>query len=163
MADPRNVRGCAPLALRKPLPPGGLTTRSPWRLSPDPGRMRRDPGGNMPETHHGGCHCGAVRYRVDIDLSKPVTQCNCSICGRSGTLLSFVPAQSFTLEKGEESLTDYQFNKKNIHHLFCKVCGVRSFARGKGPSGPMVAINTRCLDEVDASTLNVQHFDGKSR
>jgi len=26
----------------------------------------------------------------------------------------------------------------------------------------MVAINTRCLDEVDAATLNVRHFDGKS-
>jgi len=115
----------------------------------------------MPETHHGGCHCGAVRYRVDIDLSKPVVQCNCSICSRTGTLLSFVPAGSFTLEKGEESLTDYQFKKKNIHHLFCKVCGVRSFARGKGPSGPMVAINTRCLDDVDATTLDVQHYDGK--
>src|SRR5438128_2250356 len=72
------------------------------------------------------------------------------------------PASAFTLEKGEESLTDYQFKKRNIHHLFCKVCGVRSFARGQGPSGPMVAINTRCLDEVDATTLNVRHFDGRS-
>jgi hypothetical protein len=27
--------------------------------------------------------------------------------------------------------------------------------------GPMVAINTRCLDDVDATTLNVQHYDGK--
>src|SRR5207302_8713487 len=66
----------------------------------------------------GGCHCGAVRYRVEIDLSKPVTQCNCSICGRTGTLLSFVPASAFTLEKGEDSLTDYQFNRKRIHHVF---------------------------------------------
>jgi len=114
----------------------------------------------VPKTHHGGCHCGAVRYRVDIDLSKPVTQCNCSICSRTGTLLSFVPANAFTLEKGEGSLTDYQFNRKNIHHLFCKSA---ASARSRAASGPMVAINTRCLDEVDATTLNVQHFDGKSR
>jgi hypothetical protein len=104
-----------------------------------------------------------VRYRVEVDLSKPVLQCNCSICSRTGTLLSFLSASEFTLEKGEDSLTDYQFGKQNIHHLFCKVCGVRSFARGQGPSGPMVAINTRCLDGVDATTLGVQHFDGKSR
>jgi hypothetical protein len=90
-------------------------------------------------------------------------QCNCSICSRTGTLLSFVPSGSFTLEKGEDSLTDYQFNKRNIHHLFCRVCGVRSFAHGQGPSGPMVAINTRCLEDVDPTTLPVQHFDGKSR
>lgn len=118
---------------------------------------------SQPTTHHGGCHCGAVRYRVDIDLSKPVTQCNCSICRRTGTLLSFVPADSFVLEKGEDNLTDYQFNKKVIHHLFCRTCGVRSFARGMGPTGPMVAINTRCLDDVDATTLPAFHFDGASR
>ena len=113
--------------------------------------------------HRGSCHCGAVRYRVEIDLSQPVMQCNCSICSRTGTLLSFVPANAFTLEKGEDSLTDYQFNKKHIHHLFCRVCGVRSFARGQGPNGPMVAINTRCLEDVDAATLPLQRFDGKSR
>jgi len=113
--------------------------------------------------HQGGCHCGAVRYRVDIDLTKPVIQCNCSICSRTGTLLSFVPAGSFTLERGEDCLTDYQFGKKNIHHLFCKVCGVRSFARGQGPAGPMAAINTRCLDDFDLARLEVRNFDGKSR
>lgn len=114
-------------------------------------------------SHKGGCHCGAVRYRVDLDLTKPVIQCNCSICSRTGTLLAFVPESSFKLEKGEQNLTDYQFNKQVIHHLFCKTCGVRSFGRGVGPQGPMVAINTRCLDDVDANTLNIQHFDGKSR
>ena len=117
----------------------------------------------MATTHQGGCHCGAVRYTVEIDLSKPVIQCNCSICSRTGALLSFVPATSFKLEKGEDVVTDYQWGKRHIHFLFCRVCGGRSFARGQGPAGPMVAINTRCLDDVDATTLNVQHFDGKSR
>ena len=74
-----------------------------------------------------------------------------------------MPESSFTLEKGEKNLTDYQFNTKVIHHLFCKTCGVRSFGRGVGPNGPMVAINTRCLDDVDATTLNIHHYDGKSR
>ena len=68
----------------------------------------------------------------------------------------------YRLEKGEQNLTDYQFNKQVIHHLFCKTCGIRSFARGTSPKGPMVAINTRCLDNVDAATLNIQHVDGKS-
>jgi hypothetical protein len=117
----------------------------------------------MATTHHGGCHCGAVRYRVEVDLEKPVTQCNCSICSRSGTLLTFVPASAFTLEKGEESLIDYQFGKKHIHHLFCRICGIRSFARGQGPNGPMAAINARCLDDVHPAALQIRNFDGKSR
>ena len=116
----------------------------------------------MARLHSGGCHCGAVRWQVEIDLAAPVTQCNCSICSRSGTLLSFVPASAFKLEKGEDSLSDYQFNRKHIHHLFCKVCGIRSFARGEGKTGPMVAINTRCIDDVDVGALHVRHFDGKS-
>lgn len=112
--------------------------------------------------HQGGCHCGAVRYRVELDLSQPVISCNCSICVRSGTLLAFVPVTAFTLEQGEEQLIDYQFNKKAIHHLFCKTCGIRSFARGESPRGPMVAVNTRCLDGVDVGTLTINQVDGRS-
>jgi len=114
------------------------------------------------KTHQGGCHCGAVRYEVAIDLEKPVISCNCSICGKSGTMLAFVPADTFKLLQGEESLVDYRFRKKAIAHLFCKTCGVRSFARGAMPDGTqMVAVNTRCLDDVDLAKLNVQHHDGK--
>jgi hypothetical protein len=86
------------------------------------------------------------------------------MCGRAGTLLTFVPADQFTLKSGEDVLTDYQFNKHVLHHLFCRVCGIKSFTRGTARDGtPMVAINTRCLDGVEVSKLNVTPFDGKSR
>jgi hypothetical protein len=119
----------------------------------------------MPEatTHKGSCHCGAVRYRVELDLSKPVLQCNCSMCARSGTLLAFVPPEKFQLEQGEESVTDYQYGKKVIHFLFCKTCGIRPFSRGVGPDGPTVAINTRCLEGFDLAKMKIQNWDGKSR
>jgi hypothetical protein len=112
--------------------------------------------------HQGGCHCGAIRYSVEIDPDAQAIACNCSMCGRSGTFLQFVPEDKFKLEKGEGNLTDYQFNKHKIHHVFCKTCGIKSFARGEGPKGPMVAINVRCLDGVDPFTVKTQHFDGKS-
>ena len=111
--------------------------------------------------YEGSCHCGKVRYSVSADLSGEVLSCNCSMCGRSGTLLTFVPAPQFELKQGEDVLTDYQFNKKNIHHLFCSVCGVRSFARGTGPDGSqMVAVNARCLEGVDVGKLKVKQIDG---
>jgi hypothetical protein len=114
--------------------------------------------------HAGGCHCGKVRYEVKLDLEKPVISCNCSMCGRVGSLLTFVPAAEFKLLSGEDSLTDYQFNKHVIHHLFCKACGIKSFARGKGrDGGDMVAINARCLDGVDVAGLNVTLYDGKDK
>src|SRR4051812_38281963 len=116
------------------------------------------------KTYTGGCHCGSVRYEVRLDLAKPVISCNCSMCGRSGTLLTFIPATDFSLLQGEASLSDYRFNKHVIHHLFCKTCGIKSFARGTGRDGaPTVAINARCLDGVDVSTLNVMPYDGKNK
>ncbi len=118
----------------------------------------------MPEqkTHHGGCHCGKVRYEVTTDLTK-VMSCNCSLCQKRGSLLTFVPASQFALASGEDALIDYQFNKQVIHHLFCATCGVLSFARGTGPDGAeMVAINVRSLDDVDLAALTLTPFDGKN-
>ncbi len=117
----------------------------------------------MPEsqTYRGGCHCGNVRYEVTTDLGQ-VISCNCSICSKKGYLLAFVPANQFKLTAGEGHLTDYQFNRKVIHHLFCQTCGISSFARGASPDGSeMYAINVRCLEDVDPSSPSITQFDGK--
>ncbi len=116
------------------------------------------------KTYSGGCQCGRVRYEVELDLAQPVLACNCSMCGRSGTLLAFVPEAQFQLRSGADELTDYQFNHHVIHHLFCKVCGIKPFARGVGSGGKgTVAINARCLDGVDPEALTIKKVDGKSR
>ena len=118
----------------------------------------------MSETtsYTGGCHCGAVRYRVSTSLDTVMT-CNCSICSKTGTMLAFAPAAQFELTSGREALTDYQFGKKKIHHFFCNRCGIRSFARGVRPDGGEVfAINVRCLDGVDPGALTLKTFDGRS-
>ncbi len=114
--------------------------------------------------HQGSCHCGKVRYEVALDLGKPVNSCNCSMCGRAGTLLAFVPATEFTLKSGEDALGDYLFNKHVIHHLFCTTCGIKPFARGQMSDGtPTVAVNVRCLEGVELDALTIHKFDGRSR
>lgn len=112
--------------------------------------------------HHGSCHCGAVTFDFLTDLSFTVT-CNCSMCHRAGSILTFGAASDFTLKTGEDSLTSYRFNKKVIDHLFCKVCGIRAFGRGKDKEGnDTVAVNVRCLDDVDTDALTLTTYDGKS-
>lgn len=112
--------------------------------------------------HTGSCHCGKVKYEVEMKVENAIS-CNCSICMKKGTLLDFVPEANFKLLAGEADLQDYQFNKKVIHHLFCKTCGVVSFARGSAPDGSkMIAVNLRCLDNVDLSKLKIQEYDGKN-
>ncbi len=115
------------------------------------------------KTYTGGCHCGAVRYEVDIENLKDVMACNCSICSKRGWLLTFVPTAAFRLIQGEDALTDYQFNKKMIHHTFCKTCGTASFGRGSDGNGnEMIAINVRCLDDVEVKSLTISEYDGKN-
>jgi hypothetical protein len=116
----------------------------------------------MKQTYSGGCQCGKVRYEVAADLGE-VVACNCSRCARLGWRLAFVPAADFKLLSGEGATTEYRFNRHAIHHLFCSICGIQSFARGTGPGGvEMAAVNVLCLDGVDPSTLKVKHVDGRS-
>jgi len=115
------------------------------------------------QTYTGGCHCGRVRYQVMADLSR-VISCSCSHCQKRGLLLAFTTPDQFFLTAGQSEFSDYQLNKKVMHHLFCAACGIESFARGTAPDGKeMVAINARCLDGVDLATLTLTPIDGRSR
>ena len=116
----------------------------------------------MKQMHRGGCQCGKVRYEASFELGE-VISCNCSRCGRLGSLLAAVPGSDFKLLSGEGAMTEYQFNKHVIHHPFCATCGIQSYAHGKGPGGgEMVMVNVRTIDGVDVDALQIMKFDGRS-
>jgi len=112
--------------------------------------------------YSGGCHCGKVRYEVEIQIENALA-CNCSICQKRGYLLAFTPASNFRLLQGEKDLTDYQFGKKTLHHPFCATCGVASFSTGSQNGVEMRAINVRCLDDIELEKIPVMPFDGRSK
>lgn len=104
-----------------------------------------------------------MRYEVQLDLSQPVLECNCSHCQVKGLLLSFAPAEKFTLLSGEDALTEYRFNTEKIQHQFCSICGVECFGRALDPQGvPTAAINVRTIDDIDLAPLTRMPYDGKS-
>jgi hypothetical protein len=110
--------------------------------------------------YRGGCHCGAVVYEVEGELSE-VEQCNCSICARKAYLHWFVAPENFHLLSGEESLATYTFNTGVARHLFCTRCGVGSYYVPR--SNPdKIDVNVRCLDGVDISKLTIRQFDGRN-
>jgi hypothetical protein len=116
----------------------------------------------MKQTYTGGCHCGAVRYEANVDLSQGTVKCNCSMCGKGRAWLVAVSGEDFRLLRGEEALSDYQFSGHRIHHLFCKHCGIKSFARADGHG---VAVMVACLDNVsdtDLAALPVMYVDGRN-
>jgi hypothetical protein len=116
-----------------------------------------------PKNYLGSCHCGAVRYEVTMAEPDKAYACNCSICSRAGWLLGFVARDAMRITSGQDSLTDYQFGKKKLHHFFCRTCGVRCFSFGQlGDGTESAAVNLRCLEGLTATSLPVEHFDGAS-
>ncbi|MBU4434677.1 MAG: GFA family protein [Alphaproteobacteria bacterium] len=112
--------------------------------------------------HQGGCQCGKVRFEVEVGLEDLIS-CNCSRCGKLGSVLAFAGEEDFKLLQGQDVLTEYRFNTHKIAHLFCSECGIESFGRGEGPGGvKMAAINVRCLDDVDVFALEPVEVNGKA-
>jgi hypothetical protein len=113
--------------------------------------------------YKGSCHCGQISFEVEGELGQ-VIECNCSICSRRGYLLWFVPREQLTLSTPKSGLATYTFNKHKIKHYFCPTCGCAPFGEGTHPlSGkPTAAINVRCLENVEISSLTRKQVDGRS-
>jgi hypothetical protein len=115
----------------------------------------------QPQVYEGGCHCGAVRFRVRVTKHEAIA-CNCSICRQKGFLHVIVPAADFTLQQGEDALSCYRFNTGIAQHLFCKICGIHSFYRPRSHPEDY-DVNLHCLDGLDQNVrdqFQIVEFDG---
>lgn len=109
----------------------------------------------------GGCHCGAVRWEAETDADIVVDACNCSICSMTGFLHLIVPASRFRLLTDPAALQSYSFNTGVSKHLFCRVCGVKSFyVPRSNPDG--YSLNLNCMDRTQFRSIEVRPFDGRN-
>ena len=112
--------------------------------------------------YEGSCHCGRIAFTVEGTIDKAMA-CNCSMCQRKGSLLWFGPRSALTLKTPEADLSTYEFNKHVIKHRFCAVCGIHPFGEGKDKQGnATVAVNIRCIENIDLDSVPVTRFDGRS-
>jgi len=112
------------------------------------------------QTLSGGCHCGAVRFEVDAPAEPEVWSCNCSICGMTGFRHLIVERSRFRLRSGQDKLTTYRFNTGVAQHLFCSVCGIKSFYVPRShPDG--FSVNVACLDGEPLAGVELRAFDGQ--
>jgi hypothetical protein len=116
-----------------------------------------------PVTHRGGCHCGAVRFEVDLEPGFRAGRCNCSICAKVAQTGCIVKPAAFRLTAGEDSLAKYTWGARISTRHFCKHCGVHCFGAGHLAEigGDFVSANLNCLDAVDVNELELVYWDGR--
>ena len=118
----------------------------------------------MLKTYSGSCHCQAIRFEADLDLTQPSYRCNCSICRRSRFWPAIATPERFRLLAGESELAEYRFNTRKNLHFFCRTCGVRPFGVGtETPIGKMYGVNIGCLEgvsEEELSSVPITYIDG---
>lgn len=108
--------------------------------------------------YEGGCHCGAVRFQVEVDNHEAIS-CNCSICRKKGVLNLIVSQEKFTLLQGEDVLKTYQFNTRTAKHKFCQICGIHPFYTPRSHPD-CIDVNLRCLDGDVIDNFEIIQFDG---
>ena len=109
----------------------------------------------------GGCHCGRVRFQVQVEKHIVAHRCNCSICHMLGFVHLIVPAAHFRLLQGEGDLREYRFNSGVARHLFCGHCGIKSFyVPRSNPDG--FSVNLRCVDLPPEVKVTEEPFDGRN-
>jgi hypothetical protein len=109
----------------------------------------------------GGCHCRAVRFEAEVPNAVEVLDCNCSICSATGFRHLMVPHEHFRLLSGREALTSYRFGSGTAEHLFCSICGIKSFYQPRSHPDAW-SVNLSALDDPGALRVTVSTFDGRN-
>ena len=114
----------------------------------------------MQNTYTGGCHCGAVRFRVTTDLAG-ILDCNCSICAKKGFLHLIVEPEQFELLTDRAALSTYTFGTGAAKHMFCATCGMHPFYVPRSHPDK-IDVNVRCIEALDLGNLQITPYDGQN-
>lgn len=106
-------------------------------------------------TYRGSCHCRAVTFEVDLDLSHGTGRCNCSYCRKVREWAALVRPDRFRLT-GAGNLSRYPADpaRLNASH-FCRICGVRTHGTMDIPEigGADVGVQIPALDDATAEEI----------
>jgi hypothetical protein len=109
----------------------------------------------------GGCHCRAVRFEAAVPAEVEILDCNCSICAMTGFRHLIVPHGDFTLQSGEGELISYRFGTGAANHLFCRICGVKSFYQPRSHPNCW-SVNANAVDDLSPLRVTARPFDGRN-
>jgi len=92
----------------------------------------------------GACHCGAVRFTVELPVELRGARCDCSICSMKGAVTVGTPLSGLEIVEGADLLTLYRFNTGVAKHYFCSRCGTYTFHQRRSDPNTY-GVNVACL------------------
>jgi hypothetical protein len=72
-----------------------------------------------------------------------------------------VTASRFLLLDGKDGLVDYRYHTGVARHMFCGVCGIKSFYVPRSHPDSF-SVNLNCVDLVDGIEFSIKDFDGRN-
>ncbi|MBW2423269.1 MAG: GFA family protein [Deltaproteobacteria bacterium] len=102
------------------------------------------------EAHPASCHCGDVRFEVDLPdgLIDP-RHCNCSMCRRRRAIVATAPKASLRIIEGSDRVGVHQFNTKMATYFFCSRCGIYTHHRRRSNPAEF-SFNVGFLEGIDS-------------
>ena len=103
------------------------------------------------------CHCGAVRIGI-TRKPRTLTNCNCSICRRYGTLWAYYKASEVEVTGNTDA---YSWGDRQLRFVRCVVCGCISHWERISPApGARVGVNARNFEPSSIGLPRIRLLDG---
>jgi hypothetical protein len=106
------------------------------------------------------CHCGAVRIEIPRK-PRSLTNCNCSICRRYGTLWAYYKAADVRVTSEPSATASYSWGDKQLRFVRCASCGcIMLWERLQPTASSRVGVNARNFEPDDLGPVRIQRLDG---
>jgi hypothetical protein len=105
------------------------------------------------------CHCGAVRLTIEF-VPTEVTDCNCSICRRYGTLWAYYSPRQVRILPAEGATDIYMWDDKSLEFHRCKNCGCVTHWAPVDTTRDRMGVNARMMTPAVIAQARLRHLDG---
>jgi hypothetical protein len=103
--------------------------------------------------------CQAVQLGV-ARLPRQVTQCNCSVCRRYGTLWAYYRRSAVSITASRGALEQFSVRARGLRFVRCRSCGCVITWDGRGKGDMRMGVNMRMFDHAVMSRVPVKVLDG---
>lgn len=105
------------------------------------------------------CHCGAVRVEV-AQAPAEVTDCNCSICRRYGTLWAYYAPKRVRFIAAVPPTDQYLWGDRDLEFHRCRCCGCITHWSPADKTRDRMGVNMRLADPEIVEAARIRRLDG---